>query len=106
MQKRLFAVLTAALLLTPALAQASPPTSSSKPSASTSSASSAGGMNMAKVNVNTASLAQLEKIPGMSAKLAQAVIASRPYKSERDLVKKVKGIGKKNVKKFEGYLTF
>lgn len=63
-------------------------------------------VDMAPLNVNTASLIDLEKIPGMTAKLAQAVVAARPFKNEADLVKKVKGIGKKNVKKFESYLTF
>jgi competence protein ComEA len=52
------------------------------------------------VNVNTGTLAELEKVPGLGAKLAAAIIAARPFKDEAELVKKVKGIGTKNVVKF------
>ena len=52
------------------------------------------------VNVNTALKADLIKIPGINAKLADAIIATRPFKDEADLVKKVKGIGTKNIVKF------
>lgn len=52
---------------------------------------------VAAVNVNTALKADLQKIPGVGAKMADAIIAARPFKDETDLVKRVKGIGKKNI---------
>ncbi|MBB5295762.1 helix-hairpin-helix domain-containing protein (plasmid) [Deinococcus metallilatus] len=122
MQKRLCLALTAALVLTPAFAQGtSSPTKSTAPttSAAAKSTGTSSAMNMKghmgsaatmrAVNVNTATLAQLERIPGMTPKLAQAVIAARasgPFKNEQDFVKRVKGIGAKNVKQFEKYLIF
>ena len=58
------------------------------------------GCKVAAVNVNTALKADLVKIPGIGAKVADAIIAARPFKDEADLVKKVKGIGKKNIVTF------
>ncbi|THF84783.1 helix-hairpin-helix domain-containing protein [Deinococcus sp. KSM4-11] len=58
------------------------------------------------VNVNTAPLADLEKVPGLGVKLATAILQARPYKNQADLVKKVKGIGKMNIKKFGPFLTY
>lgn len=46
----------------------------------------------AKVDVNTATKDQLEKIPGIGPTLAERIIAARPFKSADDL-KNVKGIG-------------
>src|SRR5471030_1459623 len=46
----------------------------------------------AGVNINTATKADLEKLPGVGATTADAIIAARPYKTVDDL-KKVKGIG-------------
>jgi competence protein ComEA len=56
--------------------------------------------SIAAVNVNTVTQAELEKVPGLGPKLAAAVIAARPFKDEAELVKKVKGIGTKNIVKF------
>ena len=61
---------------------------------------------MAKVNVNTATAAELLKIPGVNAKIATEIIKSRPYKDSAELVKKVKGIGPKNVMKMMPMLSF
>ena len=58
------------------------------------------------VNVNTASATDLATVPGINAKIAADVIKNRPYKNSADLVKKVKGIGPKNVKKMLPYLGF
>ena len=52
------------------------------------------------INVNTGLKADLLKIPGIGAKMADAIIAARPFKDEAELVKKVKGIGKKNIVTF------
>jgi competence ComEA-like helix-hairpin-helix protein len=48
----------------------------------------------ALVDVNTASFEELQKLPGIGPKLAQGIIAHRPYKQIDDL-KKVRGIGVK-----------
>jgi competence protein ComEA len=58
------------------------------------------------VNVNTASQPELMRVPGLGATLADAIIKSRPYKDEADLVKRVKGIGKKNIVKFRPYFLY
>jgi competence protein ComEA len=58
------------------------------------------------VNVNTAPQSELVKIPGINAKLADAIIAARPFKNEADLVKRVKGIGKKNIVTFRPCFTY
>ncbi|BAY55276.1 phospholipase D [Leptolyngbya boryana NIES-2135] len=39
----------------------------------------------ARINVNTASLAQLSKLPGITTAIAKKVIAARPYSSIEDL---------------------
>jgi competence protein ComEA len=45
----------------------------------------------AKVNLNTATQAELEKLPGIGPKRAEAIIAARPFKQIDDL-QKVKGL--------------
>ena len=62
-----------------------------------------------KVSVNSATLEQLDAIPGLGKKKAQAVIdhiaQHGPMQSEADLVK-VKGIGEKLAAKISPYLSF
>jgi competence protein ComEA len=57
------------------------------------------------VNVNTASEAELEVLPGIGPALAGRIIASRPYSSPADL-DQVKGIGPKMLEKIGPYLRF
>lgn len=47
----------------------------------------------AKVNLNTATQAELEKLPGIGPKRAEAIIAARPFKQIDDL-QKVKGLSR------------
>ena len=79
-----------------AVAQTATPTTPSTP-VTTPAATTC---KVSAVNVNTGLKADFILIPGINAKLADAIIAARPLKDEADLVKRVKGIGKKNILKF------
>jgi len=91
--------LTAAMIaahVVPAVAQTKSG-SSSKPAAST-----------AIVNVNTASAAEFEALPGIGAKMAARIIEYRqkngPFKKIEELMN-VRGLGEKNFLKLKGQLT-
>ena len=62
-----------------------------------------------KVNLNMATLEQLDKIPGVGPATAKSIIQYRTtngnFKSFDDLLK-VKGIGPKNIEKIKPFLTF
>ncbi|WP_018467885.1 ComEA family DNA-binding protein [Calidithermus timidus] len=58
------------------------------------------------VHINTATLAQLETLPGVGPKLAQEIIKHRPYKNAQQLQSKVKGIGPTLWKKIAPYVLF
>jgi DNA uptake protein ComE-like DNA-binding protein len=73
------------------------PIRQSVPSATISSASSQSAA-VGKLDINTATKEQLEKIPGIGDALADRIIAGRPFQTADDL-KKVKGFG--NGKKYE-----
>ncbi len=45
------------------------------------------------VEVNTASRAQLESVPGVGPQLAERLLAARPFADWADLQKRVKGLG-------------
>ena len=66
-------------------------------------------MQSAVVNINTADLKQLIKLPGVGKKKAQAIIdyreANGDFASLEDLAK-VKGVGKKMLAKLDGKVTF
>jgi competence protein ComEA len=66
-------------------------------------------MQSAVVNINTADLKQLIKLPGVGKKKAQAIIDYREtngdFASLEDLAK-VKGVGKKMLAKLDGKVTF
>jgi competence protein ComEA len=59
----------------------------------------------ARVNVNTATAAQLEDLPGVGEKLAERIIQGRPYASLADL-DKIKGVGESMLKRLEGLVRF
>jgi competence protein ComEA len=86
----------------PVAAAATAATPGSRPT----TASSAKATTANPVNVNTATKEQLMTIPQVGAKLADAIIANRPYKDMAEMVKKVKGIGPKNSIKLAPFMRF
>lgn len=57
-----------------------------------------------KVNINTATMAELIALPGIGDKTAQKIISGRPYSSVDDLLK-IKGMTKNKMKKFIDLIT-
>jgi competence protein ComEA len=62
----------------------------------------------AVVNLNTATVAQLDTLPGVGAKMAERIIEFRtkngPFKKVEDLMN-VRGIGEKNFLKMKPFIT-
>lgn len=56
-----------------------------------------------RVNLNTATQAELESIPGIGAVLARQIIAQRPYASVDDL-RKIRGIGEHSLSGLRPYV--
>jgi len=61
-----------------------------------------------KVNINTASVEQLQTLPGVGQKLAARIVEYRQksgsFKSTQELMN-VKGLGEKNFEKLQGFLS-
>lgn len=64
----------------------------------------AGVNTQAKVNINTASSAELEALPGIGAVTAEKIISSRPYQGVEDLLSK-KVVGKSVFEKIKDQLV-
>jgi competence protein ComEA len=59
---------------------------------------------IAKVNLNTATQAELEKLPGIGPKRAEAIIAARPFRHVDDL-KNVKGLTRAQLNELKTAVT-
>ena len=56
-----------------------------------------------RVNINTATLTELESIPGIGPARAQQIVARRPYKSVDELIE-ISGIGPKSLESLRQYV--
>ena len=99
------------LMMLAVVAMAALPAAAQQKSQSASKASAAakeGAAPIAPVNLNTATQAQLETLPGIGAKAAQRILEYRQknggFKKPEDLMN-VKGIGEKAFLKLKPYLT-
>ena len=59
----------------------------------------------APINLNTATQAQLESLPGIGAKAAQRILESRPKNGSFKKIEDVKGIGEKSFLKLKPLIT-
>jgi competence protein ComEA len=57
-----------------------------------------------RVNVNTATAKELEKLPGIGKAIAERIIAGRPYSAVEDL-KKIEGVGDKTFEKIKDLVS-
>src|SRR5262249_14316165 len=57
-----------------------------------------------KININTATKADLETMPGIGPAKSQAIMDARPFKAVEDL-KKVKGIGEATFEEIKDWVT-
>jgi len=61
-------------------------------------------LSLPLVNINQATLAELETLPGIGPSKAAAILANRPYTTIDDLTR-VPGIGEKTVEQLRAYVT-
>ena len=57
-----------------------------------------------RINVNTATAAELEALPGIGPIIAGRIIEGRPYRSVEEL-DRVKGIGKKRLEEIRPFVS-
>ncbi|MFN3429858.1 MAG: ComEA family DNA-binding protein [Candidatus Sericytochromatia bacterium] len=65
-----------------------------------------GGEPTTKFDVNSATVEQLQQVPGISHVMAQAIVNNRPYRNKDDLIRRVPNLDKRFLNSFDQYLTF
>lgn len=65
-----------------------------------------GGEPLNKIDVNSASVDELVKVPGISHDLAQAIVANRPFSSAEDMADRIPNLSRNYVQSFDQYLEF
>jgi competence protein ComEA len=103
MVRMAYSILTLASLVLMVAVQAAPAAAQSKARASAAKPAATG-----PININTASAAELEGLPGVGPKMAARIIEYRqkngPFKKIEDVMN-VRGLGEKNFLKVKGQLT-
>lgn len=72
--------------------------------AATPAAAAAAAKNSGMVSVNTGSIEDLAKLPGMSLKVAKEIVKNRPFASLEGLIQ-VRGVGDKTLRRIKSLLT-
>jgi DNA uptake protein ComE-like DNA-binding protein len=65
-----------------------------------------GGEPTTKVDVNSATVEQLQQVPGISHNMAEAIVNNRPYRNKEDLIRRIPNLDKRFLNSFDQYLTF
>jgi competence protein ComEA len=88
----------------PALGEEAPPPPLSNEEAADDGRAKTFDLSAEPIDLNTATAAELETLPGVGPKTAALIIQERPYSSVDDLLR-VKGIGEKTLEKLRAFIT-
>ncbi|MNS45398.1 photosystem II complex extrinsic protein precursor U [compost metagenome] len=64
-----------------------------------------GGEPTTKVDVNSATVEQLQQVPGISHNMAEAIVNNRPYRNKEDLIRRIPNLDKRFLNSFDEYIT-